>query len=451
MKQKILILHTNDLHSHFEHWPQIKSYMKCETNKYREKGYQVLKFDDGDAMDRFHPLTEATNGKYNTKLLNEIGYDGVTIGNNEALTNSHQELIDLYSNKNFDVLLSNILDKNTGEIPNFAVNKKDIYMDDGTKIRIFGLTFPYKTYEYMDWIPLDIFKTIQDLLNNWQNDYDYLILLSHLGISNDEKIANKFPKINLIIGSHTHHLLKKGKLVNQSLLTAAGKYGNYIGEIEIEFDDKKVFSQKASVKSIDDLTEFENKKEVSYLEKLGDQKLNDIKVAKIDQDLTYDELMKIGLGAIEDKVGVNVSVLNYGLFLKQLKKGIVTKKDIHAMLPHSMHVMLSEFIGSDLIRLFKEMEKNKMFLKRFEQKGMGFRGVYFGLLKYDKLKYENNNLLYDNEIVKPDKKYKIALLDHYLFIPFFPSIDIAGKNKIIYDQSLRDVFADKLSEIYPIR
>ncbi|MCF6515836.1 bifunctional metallophosphatase/5'-nucleotidase [Lactobacillus sp. S2-2] len=451
MKQKLLILHTNDLHSHFEHWPQIKAYIKEETDKYQNKGYQVLKFDDGDAMDRFHPLTEATDGKYNTKLLNEVGYDAVTIGNNEALTNSHQQLLDLYSNKNFDVLLSNILDESTGKIPEFGIEKKDIYLNDGTKVRIFGLTFPYATYEYMNWIPLNIFDTIHKLLDKWQNNFDYLILLSHLGISNDEKIADEFPEINLIIGSHTHHLLKEGKLVNYSLLTAAGKYGNYIGEIKIEFNYNKPIKQKAMVESVNDLKRLENKKEVYNLEKLGNEKLDEIEVAKLDHNLSYDELIKIGLEGIEEKAGASVGVLNYGLFLHQLKKGIITKKDIHSMLPHSMHVMVSTFKGSDLIRLFKEMEKNKMFLKKFEQKGMGFRGLYFGLLKYDKLEYKDNKLFYNNELVKLDEFYTIALLDHYLFIPFFPSIEISGKNRIIYNQSLRDVFADKLSKIYPIR
>lgn len=451
MKQQLLILHTNDLHSHFEHWPQIRSYIKSETEKYQHQGYQVLKFDDGDAMDRFQSLTEATDGKYNTKILNEVGYDAVTIGNNEALTNSHQQLIDLYTNKNFDVVLSNILDKTTGKIPEFAIEHKDIFLNDDTKVRIFGLTFPYKTFQYMDWIPLDIFKRIRELLKQWNHDFDYLILLSHLGISNDEKIANEFPEINLIIGSHTHHLLKDGRPVNQSLLTAAGKYGNYVGEIKIEFDNNKPVAQKASVKSVEDLTNLRNEAEVLNLQKLGDQKLNEFPVAYLDHDLDYNELIKIGLEAIEDKAQTNVGVLSSGLFLKKLSKGIVTKKDIHSMLPHSMHVMISEFKGSDLIRLFQEMEKNKMFLKKFEQKGMGFRGLYFGLLKYDELKFENNNLLYNNKVVKKDEKYKIALLDHYLFIPFFPSIEISGRNEIMYNQSLRDVFAEKLSEIYPLR
>lgn len=39
-------------------------------------------------MDRWHPLSEATNGQENILLMNEVGYDAATIGNNEGVGNS---------------------------------------------------------------------------------------------------------------------------------------------------------------------------------------------------------------------------------------------------------------------------------------------------------------------------------------------------------------------------
>ncbi|WP_369403981.1 hypothetical protein [Secundilactobacillus silagei] len=60
-------------------------------------------------MDRAHPLTEATNGQSNVTLMNQIHYDGVTIGNNEGLGNSKKQLNHLYDQANFDVILGNLL------------------------------------------------------------------------------------------------------------------------------------------------------------------------------------------------------------------------------------------------------------------------------------------------------------------------------------------------------
>ena len=65
-------------------------------------------FDVGDHLDRSNIYTEATVGKGNVQLLNEAGYDVVTIGNNEGITLSHEELFHLYDHADFDVVVANV-------------------------------------------------------------------------------------------------------------------------------------------------------------------------------------------------------------------------------------------------------------------------------------------------------------------------------------------------------
>ncbi len=83
------------------------------------QGASVLAFDDGDAMDRSVPLTEATDGQINIQLLNEIGYDAVTIGNNEGVGNPHAVLEHLYDHANFPVALANLFEPD-GTRPRWA-------------------------------------------------------------------------------------------------------------------------------------------------------------------------------------------------------------------------------------------------------------------------------------------------------------------------------------------
>ncbi|WP_318530572.1 hypothetical protein [Apilactobacillus micheneri] len=96
--------------------------------------------------------------------------------------------------------------------------------------------------------------------------------------------------------------------------------------------------------------------------------------------------------------------------------------------------------------------KNRKFLIQFEQKGMGFRGKYFGELNYSGIDVDmkTRKVFYNGKIIKDNDSYDIALLDHYSFIPFFPTIAIVGDNHILYDQTLRDVFATYLSKKYPL-
>ncbi|MFP3472365.1 hypothetical protein R0J90_20130, partial [Micrococcus sp. SIMBA_144] len=65
-------------------------------------GESVYVFDIGDHVDRWHPLSEATLGLGNVELLNEAGYDAVTIGNNEGITLDYDDLNNLYKEAEFD-------------------------------------------------------------------------------------------------------------------------------------------------------------------------------------------------------------------------------------------------------------------------------------------------------------------------------------------------------------
>ena len=82
----IHVYHTNDIHSHFENWPQTSRFLRDKRSESERQNEAYFLFDIGDHVDRSHPFTEGTNGKGNVLLLNEAGYDAVTIGNNEGIT-----------------------------------------------------------------------------------------------------------------------------------------------------------------------------------------------------------------------------------------------------------------------------------------------------------------------------------------------------------------------------
>ena len=99
--KKLHIYHINDLHSHFDNWPKIRRFLLEKKAFHEKNGEEVLLFDIGDACDRVHPLTEATNGKANIELLNQVPFDAVTIGNNEGIGNDKRQLDELYDDAEF--------------------------------------------------------------------------------------------------------------------------------------------------------------------------------------------------------------------------------------------------------------------------------------------------------------------------------------------------------------
>ena len=455
----ISIFHTNDFHSHFANWPKIKRYI--ETGKKRDQflGQTVLTFDIGDFMDRFEPLTEATNGKAGIQFMNQLNYDGATIGNNEGLTSSHDQLNHLYDDANFDVLLANLRDDSTGKIPTWATAAKIIVTAKKTRILVFGMTAPYdSTYPKLGWQVDDVYQTAQRVLEKYRGQYDICILLSHLGLPTDRQLAERFPAINLILGGHTHHLLKDGELVNQTMLAAAEKWGNYVGHVTLDLANHQITGQTVSVQKVSELTaQPADLKEITKTFQMGTALLASHKVAELDQPITTQligdsEMVRTGLHALSEKVQTDAAIINTGLFLKDLPAGIIDENEIHDTLPHAMQVMKVTLDGYNLWRLIQEMEKNRNFLIHFPQKGMGFRGKYFGEIHYQGIKYqkETGDVLWFGEQLDPNRNYEIAMLDHYLYIPFFPTIQICGQNDIYFDENLRTVFANYLKKHFPI-
>lgn len=116
MAETIHLYHTNDLHSYFENWPKVAHYLKRMKKEHAEHGEEMLLVDVGDHLDRVHPITEATNGKSNVELMNDLEYDAVTIGNNEGITLPHDALDTLYDRAAFPVILSNLYTE-SGSVP----------------------------------------------------------------------------------------------------------------------------------------------------------------------------------------------------------------------------------------------------------------------------------------------------------------------------------------------
>ena len=136
MKDTIRILHINDLHSHFEQYPQLKRAVDDLSQTDRE----LIKVDLGDNVDKSHPLSDATAGRFNVALMNELGIDYATIGNNEGIGLAKDELDCLYEQAQFQPIIGNLKDEE-GQ-PEWAKPYLVHKTKAGTKLLSWPLPFP---------------------------------------------------------------------------------------------------------------------------------------------------------------------------------------------------------------------------------------------------------------------------------------------------------------------
>lgn len=451
MKEIIHLLHTNDIHSHLERWPKIRRWLNEETKNYENQGSNVFRFDVGDFLDRVHSLTEATDGIANVNLMNQVYYDAVTIGNNEGITNSKRVLNHLYKQANFPIVLSNLKDKLTHDYPTWAKPYTIVETTQKVKIGVFGLTAPMVlSYSPFGWDVVDPFVAAKQMIDELSEKVDIIILLSHLGIMDDKKMANEYPQIDIILGAHTHHLLPKGLIENGVLLCAAGKFGEYVGDVSIECHNGKIMKKTAKTIDINLLSqEISDINEITSYKNQGDQLLESRHVGNVTGKLNKrDSLIKIALKAMEKSSGCDVAMVNSGLFLTDLGPGEIDEKDLHDCLPHPMNLIKVTLQGKDLIRLAKEVVKNRDFLLKFPIIGMKFRGKYFGEVWYDGFNYneKTHEGFWLGKPIEMDRFYSFVTVDHLAFIPFFPTIEIAGEIEILGPSFLRNSVAMYLNK-----
>ncbi|WP_018661810.1 bifunctional metallophosphatase/5'-nucleotidase [Heyndrickxia acidiproducens] len=457
MNETIHIYHTNDIHSHFENWPKIRAFLERKKEQHQARNEEMLLFDIGDHVDRWHPYSEGTLGKANVQLLNELGYLAATIGNNEGITLPHAALNTLYGAAQFDVIAANLYDKQFKR-PQWAVPYKIYTAKSGIKIGVTGVTAPfYQLYQLLGWQLSNPLKELGTQVEILKKKADILIVLSHLGIHQDRQLAQLYPEVDLVLGGHTHHVLAKGEMDGQTLLAAAGKYGYYLGHVKLELDPstKKIVSRSAQALPTGNLREpVDEEQEIQHYYFEGKKMLGK-KLVYLPETLESDwfretQLPLILCEAVLEWCKADCAFLNAGLVLDHLEKGTVTKFDLHRILPHPINPCLVELTGAQLEEVLVETLDPKW--EKLELKGLGFRGKIMGRFVYRQIRFDHalRKIYIQGRPLEPKRIYKLGTVDMYTFGDFFPHIREA-KAHYFMPEFLRDVLEWKLLQLYPVQ
>ncbi len=266
---KITILHTNDVHSQIEPFPS-DHYLYPNKGGFARRASlfkeikdlipNTLIFDAGDIF-QGTPYFNFFQGELELSLMKKMGYNAATIGNHEfdaGLRKLKENII----NNDFQFISSNYDFTNT-ELEGL-VDQYKIYNKGGLKIGVFGLGIElnglvnpllFNETKYYD--PVDIVKDMTYKLKH-QKGCDLVICISHLGHQyqndkiSDTKLAKLTSNIDLIIGGHTHTLLKeplivKNYLGKEVIINQVGSNGVFVGRIDFNFTNNHILSDKSLV------------------------------------------------------------------------------------------------------------------------------------------------------------------------------------------------------------
>ncbi|HTQ04051.1 MAG TPA: bifunctional UDP-sugar hydrolase/5'-nucleotidase [Polyangiaceae bacterium] len=272
---KLVILHTNDLHSHLMGFGPEEDYTPLTTGddatvggvarlaveiadaraRAAAKNEPVLLLDAGDFM--MGSLFEflATSASPELSFMQAVHYDATTLGNHEFDWTPKGLAAILLAGAangvNVPIVASNMVfsDTDPGDDDLEAVAQAGIVQNKlvktvgGLKVGIFGLLGANAALVTPQAAPVT-FEAIADASTRMVNELrqtdgvDLVIALSHSGIDHDGNgedrvLAQAVPGIDVIVSGHTHDFLTKPVVVGKTIIVTAGSYGQFLGELEL--------------------------------------------------------------------------------------------------------------------------------------------------------------------------------------------------------------------------
>lgn len=262
----LTILHINDFHARFESINAFDSNCTAEAEAAGEcfGGVARLKTaidDQREALEGSNVLLLSAGDEFQGSLfyttyksqvvadfMNELGFDAAATGNHE-FDDGPEELAALIDRANFPILSGNF---NVANEPLLAGKMEPYTVFDfgGEKVGVIGaltvdtvdISSPGGNISFED-ASTATAKAVAALEAEGVNK---IILLSHLGFPEDQRVAANVPGIDVIVGGHSNTLLSNVAenavgpypvMVGNTAIVSAYAYGKYLGDLDVTFDD----------------------------------------------------------------------------------------------------------------------------------------------------------------------------------------------------------------------
>jgi len=423
---KLTILYMNDAHAHYVPYEEkgseglIGGFAKARTVMVREQaraeeqGRKTLIFYGGDLL-MGTPFSTAFKGELGVKLMNLMGFTAMVVGNHEFDYGQDNILARLRPLMNFPLLSANTKTESGQPLFDRAMVKE--FPDAKTRVVVFGLTTaqtPVTTHprNVKGLVFDDPVVAAKDILRGLDKK-DVAIALTHLGVEEDKRLAEKLPQIALIIGGHSHTALFTPVKVGNTLICQAGAYAKYVGKLDADIVGGKIVKYKGELIPL--TAEVKEDPEVSNI--IAEYK------AKLDKTLNTvigktEIYLKGGRSAVRSghetnlgklitynmavNVESDVAIVNGGSIRSSLNPGDITLNDVYTVLPFPATVVRMTIRGEDLAAVLQRSMD--------QEKGSGGKVQTFGIAnQVDQGKVRIEKIR--GRDFEPSQTYSIAIND----------------------------------------
>ncbi|MGV3089004.1 bifunctional metallophosphatase/5'-nucleotidase [Streptococcus suis] len=402
----ISILHTNDMHSHIENFPKKAALIAEIKETNRAKNIPTFVFDSGDLFSG-NIFFNMYRGVKEIQLMNAIGCQAMTLGNHE-FDHGDELLSRLDDFAQFPIVSSNLRYRDDEaadelvpleDVLEFDMNGQSLYVLGLTTLETQEVASPSEKVLFED--PRKALRRLVDQIMK-ANPQAHLVLLSHMGYDEDLALAQDFPEVNVILGGHTHTILREPSQVGGVSICQAGQYGRFVGHLSLRcyadgrhevlaynlIEVEKLTEEDRAIKGIIDQMKSERdaafSQPIATLPQALDGERDSIRqgvsnLAPVICQALFERAGQLGLqadGAVINGFGIRAS----------LSAGPIYYSDLVKVLPFSKRVLLVAIKGRDLVASLKT----------------GLHPQMWGIVP------DGGDLLVNGRAVKLDKVYQIV-------------------------------------------
>lgn len=283
---RLTILHLSDIHSRIFPYDMVPQYTDQELGleegvgpyggaarvatilrQEREGAGRVLTLDSGDVF-QGAPVFNLFEGEVEIRTLGELKLDAVVVGNHEFDRGALNYATQLERWSSFYSLAANY-DFESAERPwnsqlDALVDPYAIFDLDGFKVGVVGLgnlssiTSIHEADNSLDVYARDTMDTVRHYCALLEPQVDLVVVLTHLGLSDDEEIAREDPNVDIVVGGHLHVALDPIKVVKSEAVpgkrvpvSAAGAFAKYVQRVDLVVLDGDIIAHDSRLIPID--------------------------------------------------------------------------------------------------------------------------------------------------------------------------------------------------------
>ncbi len=326
---------------------------------------------------------ERIQGLQMVETMNVLGVDYVAFGNHEfdIPQEALQRAIDA---SNFTWVAGNVLQRKGDMILPFQKNiqgkgnplpeyKIHTFKNkQGTALRlgILTVTLPFNEAPYVHYA--DIFTHTRNTYERIKDEADIFIIISHLEIADDKKLAEMMPEVSIIMGGHDHNNMKVKASRNYITKADANAKTVYVHTFKIDMANPKKLILNSELVKIDESLDFqtatqsvvnkwqqkadESMKAMGYTPEATVFKTNELLDGR-EQSVRYQPTnlgQMIAKAMLKSNKDAQVALLNSGsIRIDDQLTGSITQTDILRILPFGGEIQQSTWLGADLLKVLE--------------------------------------------------------------------------------------------------